>query len=206
MSCRAKRRRKGKGNYFRIGGGGGEGMSDSRKEKLGKLTWRRNPSLSVAKRGTFFFGNTRIVWKNRNSCSCSFDIPKVPETSHPNKPTPTCSHAQGFWAAHVQPAVHFLFLTVSPLPPAATKPFMSRQAAAFTPENPNVPFPFSFLFLPPFSLQPLMTTTLSSLFLLAKGERADSGQICLREKSKERAGEGDNCKGASSSFAPQKQA
>ncbi len=34
MSCRAKRRRKGKGNYFRIGGGGGEGMSDSRKEKL----------------------------------------------------------------------------------------------------------------------------------------------------------------------------
>ena len=56
MSCRAKRRRKGKGNYFRIGGGGGEGMSDSRKEKLGKLAWRSNPSLSVAKRGTFFGG------------------------------------------------------------------------------------------------------------------------------------------------------
>ncbi len=60
MSCRAKRRRKGKGNYFRIGGGGGgEGMSDSRKEKLGKLTWRSNPSLSVAKRGSLF-------WEHKN--------------------------------------------------------------------------------------------------------------------------------------------
>ncbi len=87
MSCRAKRRRKGEGNYFRIGGGGGgEGMSDSRKEKLGKLTWRSNPSLSVAKRGTFFGGNTIIAWKNRKSCS--FDIPRSPKPAIQISPPP----------------------------------------------------------------------------------------------------------------------